>query len=120
MMSAPARLMAVRCSVATTSWSIQPLAAAALSIAYSPLTWYAASGTVDRGPHRGDDVEIGQRRLHHHHVGALGEVGLHLQQRLAARCARSCWYALRSPPPTMAQSTASRNGPYWPLAYFAE
>ena len=51
MMSAPARLMAVRCSVATASWSIQPLAAAALIIEYSPLTWYAASGrsTAARG-----------------------------------------------------------------------
>ena len=38
-MSAPARLIAVRCSRATASWSIQPLAAAALTIAYSPLTW---------------------------------------------------------------------------------
>ncbi|CAB4827189.1 unannotated protein [freshwater metagenome] len=37
-MSAPARRIAVSCSVATTSWSIQPLAAAALIIAYSPLT----------------------------------------------------------------------------------
>ena len=44
-MSAPARLIAVRCSSATASPSIQPRSAAALIIAYSPDTWYAASGT---------------------------------------------------------------------------
>ena len=48
MTSAPARLIAVRCSRATASPSIQPLAAAALIIAYSPLTWYAATGTSTR------------------------------------------------------------------------
>lgn len=38
MMSAPARLIAVRCSSATASWSIQPFSAAALIMEYSPLT----------------------------------------------------------------------------------
>ena len=37
--SAPARLIAVRCSRATASPSIHPFAAAALIMAYSPLTW---------------------------------------------------------------------------------
>ena len=37
--SAPARLMAVICSSATASPSIQPRSAAALTIAYSPDTW---------------------------------------------------------------------------------
>src|SRR5690606_34689466 len=37
--SAPARFTAVSCSSATESWSIQPLADAAFTIAYSPLTW---------------------------------------------------------------------------------
>ena len=83
MMSAPARLIAVRCSMATVSWSIQPFAAAALIIEYSPLTWYAATGTSTIALHRGDHVEVGERRLDHHHVGALVEVGLHLDQRLA-------------------------------------
>ena len=48
-MSAPARLMAVRCSSATAGPSIQPRSAAALIIAYSPDTWYAASGHVELG-----------------------------------------------------------------------
>src|SRR4029079_720698 len=46
--SAPARLIAVRCSSATASWSIHPLAAAASSIEYSPLTWEGAAGTSTR------------------------------------------------------------------------
>jgi polar amino acid transport system substrate-binding protein len=37
--SAPARLKAIRLSIITLSWSSQPFWAAALSIAYSPLTW---------------------------------------------------------------------------------
>ena len=82
-MSAPARLIAVRCSRATASWSIQPLAAAALIIEYSPLTWYAASGTSTASRTAADHVEVGQRRLDHHHVGALGDVGVDLDQRLA-------------------------------------
>ena len=44
-MSAPARLIASRCSSATASPSIQPSCAAAFTIAYSPLTLYAATGT---------------------------------------------------------------------------
>src|SRR3954466_11191444 len=39
MMSAPARLIASRCSNATAVPSIQPSCAAAFTIAYSPLTW---------------------------------------------------------------------------------
>ena len=83
MTSAPARLIAVRCSRATASPSIQPLAAAALIMAYSPLTWYAAIGTSTRCAGRLDHVEVGERRLDHHHVGALGDVGVDLAQRLA-------------------------------------
>jgi hypothetical protein len=41
----------------------------------------------------GDDVEVGERRLHHHHVGALGDVGADLGQRLA-RVARVLLVAL--------------------------
>ena len=44
-MSAPARLIASRCSNAVAVPSIQPSCAAAFTIAYSPLTWYAATGT---------------------------------------------------------------------------
>src|SRR5258706_204395 len=45
MTSAPARFTAVICSSATAGPSIQPRAAAALIIEYSPDTWYAAMGT---------------------------------------------------------------------------
>ena len=84
MMSAPARLIAVRCSRATAAPSIQPRSAAALIIAYSPDTWYAASGHVDLGAGPAAmHVEVGERGLHHHHVGALGDVGPDLLQRLA-------------------------------------
>ena len=37
---------------------------------------------AERVLHSRDDVEIGQARLHHHEVGALGEVELDLAQRL--------------------------------------
>lgn len=43
-MSAPARLMATRDSFIILSSSTHPLAAAALIMANSPETWYAASG----------------------------------------------------------------------------
>ena len=82
-MSAPARLIAVRCSRATAGPSIQPRAAAALTIAYSPDTWYAATGTSNLGAHGRDDVEIRERGLDHHDVGALGDVERDLLERLA-------------------------------------
>ena len=44
-MSAPARRMEVRVSTIARSRSIQPFAAAASTIAYSPETLYAATGT---------------------------------------------------------------------------
>ena len=37
---------------------------------------------VDGRPHGGDDVEVGERRLHHHDVGALLDVLGHLDERL--------------------------------------
>ena len=83
-MSAPARLIASRCSSATASPSIQPSCAAAFTIAYSPLTWYAATGTSNVGADVGDHVEVRERGLHHHHVGALGDVERDLGERLAA------------------------------------
>ena len=39
---------------------------------------------VDSAAGGGDDVEVGERRLDHHDVGALGDVGVDLAQRLAA------------------------------------
>ena len=44
-MSAPARRIEVRVSAIARSRSIQPFAAAASTIAYSPETLYAATGT---------------------------------------------------------------------------
>ena len=40
-------------------------------------------GAVEALAHGADHVEVGQRRLHHQHVGALGEVELALAERLA-------------------------------------
>src|SRR5699024_5098022 len=45
--SAPARWMPRTDSIIAASRSIQPFAAAAWIIAYSPDTWYAATGTGD-------------------------------------------------------------------------
>src|SRR3954470_2453501 len=45
--SAPARRIPVSVSRMARSRSIQPFAAAASTIAYSPETWYAATGTSD-------------------------------------------------------------------------
>ena len=39
---------------------------------------------VERGAHRRDDVEVRERGLHHHHVGALVDVERDLGERLAA------------------------------------
>ena len=80
-MSAPARRIAVSDSIAAPRSSIQPLAAAAFSIEYSPETWYAATG-APVVLHPPDDVEVGQRGLHHQDVGALLEVELRLADRL--------------------------------------
>ena len=67
----------------TRSSSSQPARAAALIIAYSPDTLYAATGTPKRSFTRRDDVEVRQRGLHHHDVGALLEIERDLAQRLA-------------------------------------
>src|SRR5208282_243611 len=47
MMSAPARFIEVRTSIVTAFSSIHPLFPAALIMAYSPLTLYAASGVLN-------------------------------------------------------------------------
>jgi hypothetical protein len=44
MMSGPARRIDVSVSIVARGSSNQPFLAAAFSIAYSPLTWYAAVG----------------------------------------------------------------------------
>ena len=82
-MSAPARLIASRCSSATAAPSIQPSCAAAFTIAYSPLTWYAATGTSNAARISRDHVEVRERGLDHHHVGALVDVERDLGERLA-------------------------------------
>ncbi len=80
-MSAPARLMPVSVSIITRSSSSQPFCAAAFSIEYSPLTWYAAVGMPEARLHLGDDVQVGHRGLHHHDVGAFVDVDLDFAQR---------------------------------------
>ena len=52
MMSAPARRIEISVSIIARGSSIQPLRAAALSIEYSPLTWYAAVGIAELRPSR--------------------------------------------------------------------
>ena len=83
MTSAPARLIAVRCSSATASPSIQPLLGRRLDHRVLAAHVVRRDRHVDLGPGPGDDVEVGERRLHHHHVGALGDVGVDLDERLA-------------------------------------
>ena len=62
--------------------------AAAFTIAYSPLTWYAATGTSNASRIARDHVEVGQRGLHHHHVGALVDVERDLGDAPRARWRR--------------------------------
>ena len=75
--------MPVSASRIALSRSIQPFAAAASIIAYSPETWYAATGTSTASATCAQHVEVRHRRLDHHHVGALGQVERQLAQRLA-------------------------------------
>ena len=66
------------------SRSIQPFAAAAWIIAYSPQIWYAQTGTVAGRGGVGEHVEVAHRGLDHDDVGALVEVEGDLAQALAA------------------------------------
>ena len=77
----------MRCSSATAAPSIQPCSAAALIIAYSPRHVVRRDRHVDLGAHGGDDVEVGERRLHHHHVGAFGDVEARPRRAPRGRCA---------------------------------
>ena len=56
------------------------------TIAYSPLTWYAATGTSNAARTSRDHVEVRERGLHHHHVGALVDV-----ERDLGRAPRARW-----------------------------
>ena len=58
---------------------IQPFAAAASTMAYSPETLYAATGTSTASATSPQHVEVAHGRLDHHHVRALGDV----EKRLA-------------------------------------
>ena len=87
MMSAPARLIAVRCSSATASPSIQPLLGRGLDHRVLARHVVRRDRHVDLGAHRGDHVEVGERRLHHHHVGALGDVERGSPRAPRGRCA---------------------------------
>jgi hypothetical protein len=54
-----------------------------LTIAYSPGDVVCGPRALEAVAHGTDHVEVGQRRLHHQHVRALGQVELALAQRLA-------------------------------------
>ena len=85
MRSAPARRIAVRISsTARVARRSSRAAAAALTIAYSPLTLYAASGTSKRAAHGARSRRgTGSAGFTMTHVGALGHVERRLAQRLA-------------------------------------
>ncbi len=89
-----------------------PRSAAALIIAYSPLTLYAPSGSVVASRTRAMHVEVRQRGLDHQHVGPLVLVERRLAQRLAgvrrvhlvARPGRRTWARSRPPRGTARRS----------------
>ena len=83
MRSAPARLMEVRISIITRSSSIQPFCGGRLHHRVLAGDVVGGDGDVEALLHPGDDVEVGERGLHHHHVRALLEVERDLLQRLA-------------------------------------
>ena len=70
-------------SIITRSRSIHPFRAAASIIAYSPETWYAASGRFKPVTRRRNHIEIRHCRLHHDHVCAFLDVRLNLAHGLA-------------------------------------
>ena len=75
MKSAPARLMAVSCS-SGHGGAVDP-APLGGGLDHGVLAGHVVGGHghVDRGPHVGDHVEVGEGRLDHHHVGPLVDVG---------------------------------------------
>ena len=81
MMSAPARRMAV--SVSIIDARLVDPAARAGRLDHRVLAAHLIRGgrLAEALFHLRDDVEIGQRRLHHDDVGALGDVDLDLAQR---------------------------------------
>ena len=100
------------------SRSIQPLGGGGLDHGVLAGDVVGRHGDVDGVAHPADDVEVAQRRLDHHDVGALLDVEQRLAHALdgvarrpAGRCAGR---------PAASESTASRNGPKNAEAYFAE
>ena len=83
-MSAPARLMPVRISSTARALVDPALRAAALTMANSPLTLYAATGTPKRSLTRRMMSRYGQGRLDHDDVGPFGQVERDLAQGLVA------------------------------------
>src|SRR5262245_49367587 len=107
--SAPARLIAVSDSVAAWRSSIQPFAAAALTIAYSPETLYAATGRSKRSRTARSTSRFGSAGLTISASAPSATSSSH--SRSASRTfAGSSWYPRRSPNDG-ADSAASRKGP---------
>src|SRR5215217_7235333 len=80
MMSAPARFMPVSASRTTARSSSQPFWAAAMIIAYSPLTLYTATGTFVVSYDPANDVEIRQGGLDHDNVRSLLDIQLDFEE----------------------------------------
>src|SRR4029077_7129111 len=109
MRSAPARLIAVSASSAAVCSSSQPCAAAALTIAYSPETLYAASGRSKRSRAARITSRYGRAGLIISMSAPSATSSSH--SRSASRTfAGSIWYPRRSPNDG-ADSAASRNDP---------
>ncbi len=92
---------------------VEPAIGAAALIICSSETWSRRDGRhLERLLHPPEHVEIGQARLHHQHVRALGDVERRLAQRLVAiRRDPSDRCACRRGPSADFDPTASRKGP---------
>ena len=87
-MLAPARLIDVSSSV-DRALAVDPaVGGRRLDHRVLPRHVVRRNRDIDRVGDRSDDIEIADRRLHHHHVGALGDVELRLAHRLRRRPGR--------------------------------
>ena len=110
MKSAPARLMETSCSTATAG-AVDPAALVGrLDHGVLAAHLVGADRDVNPPPDLCDHVEVGQGRLHHDHVGALGHVEVDLGQRLAP-VGRILLVRTAVAATDDVTSTASRNGP---------
>ena len=109
MMSAPARLIDVRISSVERRPSIQPFAAAAFTIAYSPLTLYAASGTSNACRAFDNTSRYGSAGFTIT-MSAPSSMSSCISSSASRAFGGSIWYPRRSPN-CGALSAATRNGP---------